>query len=412
MLKFDPRERWTPGEAREHPFIKGLPLVDGQPWVPARHRVLRSRPVGIQIPRQHEPSPVDNFYAASAPNFNAKGRLAMNVTWGTGAGGQPPPRGPVHAPYLQNPPGALPYSYEESAPPPEAQAFAPGSYVPTSTLSMYAPHMSVPSHPNYPSSSRPSSSRRGQPAVAPGSYTGGSHNPYLYGTQSPVGDHRHRASGGHMASSPSGMMSSLAGTPPMYNSSLRQGPMRRTGSRDSMPDSLRMSASRESLGFARVPSLGDMGDDTMFMYASDEEALSPGQGAYGSSQASLIPPSAALGVPSGGLSASLPPTGPRLFSQGRHGPTIYSNPSSNFVFPYTGRHQSQPYNPNVEDMGLTTVQAEAYRISIQSNTIGNQPVPATGEAESEPDGYVHNDRKPDVRYPLRRSSHRSSRQAN
>ncbi|CAN8073908.1 unnamed protein product [Agarophyton chilense] len=409
MLKFDPRERWTPAEAREHPFIRGMPLLDGQPWVPIRHRVLRSRPVGIHIPRQHEPSPVDNFYAASAPNFNAKGRLAMNVTWGTGAGGQPPPRGPVHAPYLQNPPGALPYSYEGIAPPSEAPPFAPGSYVPASTLSMLAPHMSVPSHPNY-----PPSSRRVQPNVAPGSYTGGSYNPYLYRPPSPVGDHRHRTSGGHRAGSPSKMMSSLAANPPMYNSSLRQTPMRRTGSRDSMSDSLRMSASRESLGVARVPSFGDMGEDAMFMYASDEEAVSPGQAMYASAstQPSLIPPSAALAMNSGGLSAALPPPGPRLFSQGRHGPTLYSNPSSQFVFPYTGRQQNQPYNPDVEDMGLTNVQAEAYRISIQSNSIGNQSVPLTGEEESEPDGHIQNDRKPAAGYPLRRSSHRLNRQAN
>ncbi|PXF50162.1 Serine/threonine-protein kinase ppk15 [Gracilariopsis chorda] len=407
MLKFDPRDRWTPAEAMQHPFIKGLPLPDGQPWTPPRHRIVRSRPVGIRIPQHQHSSPVDNVYAASAPNFNAKGRLAMNVTWGTGAGGQLPTRGPMHAPYFpQNAHVASPYNYDDHALPPEEQPFAPGSYVAQSTLSsMFTPPMSVPSHSQY-----PSSSRRPQPGIAPGSYSGGSQGPYMCAPPSPVGDHHRYRPGGHMTNSPTGMMASMAGTPPLSSyGSIRQAPIRRNGSRDSMSDTLRMSASRESLGFGKVPSVGDMGDDSMFLYGSDEETLSPAQNSYVPSHTSqpppLMPPTAAVGMNSVGLSASLPPPGPRLFSQGRLGSSMHSNPSSHFVFPYTGQHQSRPYNPDVEDLGIPTVQSDAYRINVPHG-IPNQPGD-TGTSDPVP-RHVPFDRNAEHHYTKRRYSHRSN----
>lgn len=91
MLRVDPSERWTPAEALEHPFIRGQTLPASQSWCPpARQmRLVRSKPVCIERSNAEQPTPVDEFYSASAPNFTSTGHLIMNTTWGTGAGGKP-----------------------------------------------------------------------------------------------------------------------------------------------------------------------------------------------------------------------------------------------------------------------------------------------------------------------------------
>ncbi|CDF35336.1 Serine/threonine protein kinase [Chondrus crispus] len=89
MLRVDPRDRWNPADALQHPFMKGEPLPGGQPWVPPSrpYRTPGSKPILIQQPGTMAPTPMDEVYSASAPNFTPQGRLNMNTTWGTGAGG-------------------------------------------------------------------------------------------------------------------------------------------------------------------------------------------------------------------------------------------------------------------------------------------------------------------------------------
>lgn len=144
MLKIDPRDRWTPSEAMEHPFIKGIALPGGQPWQPPsrpRRAIMRSRPVFIDMADENEPAPADGLYSASAPNFTAKGRLAESNTWGSGAGGQAP--GVVNHGVLQSPhflPSGSGHERGNVADEDQraSQLFAHGSYIPSSTLSMYA----------------------------------------------------------------------------------------------------------------------------------------------------------------------------------------------------------------------------------------------------------------------------------
>lgn len=191
MLKVDPKERWTPAEALQHPFVKGEPLPDGQPWVPpSRPRRLfpgvnRSRPVGIQqidhnqlhqnqqqyqqpqmyqqqhiIPSHQIPfqahhnmqSPISantmdgacQMYSASAPNFNAHGPLAhmqqqhsqhphqqQHVTNGSGTSGGRT----GFFPYSSNAAFSVGSEPEIMSPPSSRRntfipPFAPGSYVP------------------------------------------------------------------------------------------------------------------------------------------------------------------------------------------------------------------------------------------------------------------------------------------
>eukprot|EP00177_Eucheuma_denticulatum_P004679 GFKZ01008503.1.p1 GENE.GFKZ01008503.1~~GFKZ01008503.1.p1 ORF type:complete len:813 (+),score=65.76 GFKZ01008503.1:405-2843(+) len=151
MLRIDPKERWTPAEALQHPFIHGQVLLSNQPWCPPdrQMRAMRSRPVMIN-PSKEGLTPVEEFYSASAPNFTAKGHLNVNTTWGTGAGGKPAivNRGngmfqfqqqyhlyslDEHVGHLRN--GQR--SGVQGSPLTEERSLAHSSYVPISSLSKY-----------------------------------------------------------------------------------------------------------------------------------------------------------------------------------------------------------------------------------------------------------------------------------
>lgn len=155
-----------------------------------------------------------------------------------------------------------------------------------------------------------------------------------------------------------------------------------------MTNSLRLSASGDSLGYGVSPSIGDMADDQMFPFSCDEDTMSSshtnqGNAACGSTASTnsasqlspLMTQSIAMGINSTGASASLPPPGPRLLGpqlrQTGSG-TYGGNPPSQFVFSYTGQHQSRPYNPDVSelqqrmaDLGVNPASSNGGRASMQ-----------------------------------------------
>lgn len=333
MLRIDPRERWTPAEALQHPFIKGETLPGGQPWVPPSRprRVMRSRAVVIEPSADGDHNPVDGYYSASAPNFNGRGRLSMNATWG--ATGQPAAKVLVNPPYQSHPFGAAAYSFGDSEGPLGGPAFAPGSYAPPSTLGTYGMMGSVPGPPQH--------SRRGPGLVAPGSY-GHDARGLMYQPHSSFDSMQH----GGPAESPSGVMG-RTDTPPLpHTAALRLGnALHVSGSRESLTGSLRMSASRESLGMARVPSVGEMAEDPMFAFGSDDEGLSPAG----------LPPKQPMHTGSVGSSAALPPPGPRL-PQSRSG--MYGSPSNSssrdHAFTRAGNR-----SPSVQANSVDTLMGEA-----------------------------------------------------
>lgn len=348
MLKIDPLDRWTPGEAMQHPFIKGLTLPGGQPWVPQTRlrRIMRSRPVVIDMKDDDEPSPVDSMYSASAPNFTAKGRLALNSTWGTGAGGQPTSRPAANTPYLPHVHGNTTDRYGQPEGPVPAQSFAPGSYVPSTPLSMFDQNLQI--------ANTQTVSRRN--VAVPGSSYGGSclkARPFLYPPGSSATDQLPR---GGTLDSPSGPAGSTGALPAPCSASRKLGGnLHISGSKESLTGSLGMSGSRESLVIGRTSSVGDMGEDPMFGFGSDDEVFSSTQGMTVSQSLPVSQPP--LAIPSSmGASAALPPPGPRL-SLGRSGSGSYGNAAglSSYGYSYTSNQQTRTPNISVGSQSSSDV---------------------------------------------------------
>lgn len=367
MLRVDPRDRWAPGEALQHPFVQGKPLPGGQPWTPPTRprRIMRSRPVFIEQ-FDDSPSPIDSLYSASAPNFNAKGRLAMNTTWGTGAGGQPMTKPSVNVGYQTHHQGVAAYGFGEQEPAVGTPAFAPGSYIPSSTLSMFGQNLSMQGPLPPPPPLAQGTSRRAPPALG-GSYSGASHDPraFLYPPVTSGGDHLQRGSIGGIPENQTAVMAAT-GTPPLpYAAALRLGDnLRMSGSKESLSGSLRLSGSRESLGMGRTNSVGDM-EDPMFAFGSDDEGFSSAQGMQPQPPQQQTMPM--------GASAALPPPGPRL-PTGRGGPAAYGNPSTLASYGYTyttQQHGSRVYHPitglppTSVDVGMSDISPDLHRTAPQ-----------------------------------------------
>lgn len=331
MLRTDPRERWTPAEALHHPFLRGEPLPNGSPWVPPLRprRFTRSRPLFIEAPRRDQEQPLDSIYSSSAPSFNVKARLAMNMAFGSGAGAQAPTKAfQHHAPLQGHFAGAGPYSFgymEGAAPPPPT--FAPGSYVPPPTLSMYGPPA------NMPMPDAPTAPRRAAGASGTSFGNASDHRPLLY----PLGG---------VVDSPSGAMGS-GDTPPLPFASTRvNSGMHTSGSRESLTGSLHMSASKESLGMGRASSVGDMEEDAIFPFGSDDEGLPPGSSSLPPGLPPGLPPkpvanSKHMGMGSGaGSPSGLRALGARL-PQGRSAPYANSTGYPSYDYPYGTSSQTR-----------------------------------------------------------------------
>lgn len=271
MLTIDPRDRWSPAEALQHPFLQGRGLPNGQPWLPlSRSRLLRrSRPVAIEVSNEEDQSPVDEFYSASAPNFTAKGHLNMNTTWGTGAGGQPAGLGRGtgssqlhHQHHTHTALGSAAFKATQNAG--AGVSFAPGSYIPSSTAIMYGPTIATKGErkPLARIRSREDSdqSRLRDHRTWPSSAI-------CSGDRSP----QHRRNGAGEV--PSTVVS--VSTPLSVNSATMKGrsSVQVSGSSESLTGSLQMSGSKESFGIGRTPSECDFGDDPVFPFALDDEAF-------------------------------------------------------------------------------------------------------------------------------------------
>lgn len=379
MLKFDPRERWNPAEALQHPFLSGEPLPNGQPWIPPTRlrRVVRSRPVFIDSAQaKEEPgTSADNLYSASAPNFNARGNLAIPSVSSRFAP-HPPNAFQPHLP--QNPQQRQPHLYQQGQPhglhqspayayaghdyPPQAaHPIAPGSYVPPPAPSMFAPV-------NFPPVAPLPPQRHGHP----GSYgptLGGSHDPRTFLYQPPL-PHTDIANSytqpsqqpSHPASavigSPGGALSS---TPPVpYAAALRFGSgLHLSASRESLTGSgsLHPSASRESLAMVREASANDLSEDPMFSFGSDDEGFSP-SAPHSAGSTAAQPPSSMTGLqqpmelsPGQGASASLPPPGPRPPTSRTS--AAYGNPStlSSYGYTYNSFQQGRTFRPSSGTQG-------------------------------------------------------------
>lgn len=353
MLRLDPRERWIPAEALQHPFILGQPLPGGQPWCPSARsvRVMRSRPIVIEVTNEEEPTLVDEFYSASAPNFTAKGHLNMNTTWGTGAGGQPALMRTStgmfqvhhqhyhhHLPSLHSTAGGT--HGGPDSPLVGRSTFTPGSYVPSSTFLYGAPQ---------PDMGTWQGSGRGDGVSS--IVSGMNNDPHELRTfllpPSGPGGESHSRTGG-ISESPSAL--GRLSTPPMpYAAALRLGGnIQMSGSRESLTGSMGLSGSRESLCLRKVPSANDMGEDPMFPFVPDDEGFGPSQqgghpNAFATSshqqqlrqqqspQSSYHSQATATGA---GATAALPPPGPRL-SQGRGGAVAAYGYPSNLSYGYT-----------------------------------------------------------------------------
>lgn len=352
MLRIDPVERWTPAEALQHPFIFGQPLPGSQPWCPPTKsmRVMRSRPVVIEVPDEGDPTLLDEVYSASAPNFTAKGHLNMNTTWGTGAGGQPAfmrTSNGMFQLHHQNyhhtlPPLHSTVGYDSggtNSPSAGQSSFAPGSYIPSSAY-MYGASQSD-------ARARHGSLRGDGVSNTASAMKSGSHEhgAFLFSSPGAVGEAHPQMSG--VGESPSAL--GMIGTPPLpYGAALRLGNnLTMSTSKESLTGSIRLSGSRESLGFGRVPSVGDMGEDPIFPFGSDDEAFTPMQ--QGGHPNSFVMPAHQLQMQQhspqsshhpqivgagSGASAALPPPAPRLL-QGRGSTSAAYGQPSNLSFGYT-----------------------------------------------------------------------------
>lgn len=357
MLRLDPRERWIPVEALQHPFILGQSLPGGQPWCPSARavRVMRSRPVVIEVTDEEEPTLVDEFYSASAPNFTAKGHLNMNTTWGTGAGGQPTlmrtSNGMFqvhhqhyhhHLPPLHNTTGCSNHGGSDS-PVVGRSTFTPGSYIPSSTFLYGAPQPDM----------RTWQGSVGGDGVSNivSAMNSSSHESraFLLPPSGSAAESRSRMTGA-VSESPSAPMGRIS-TPPMpYAAAFRLGSnIQMSGSRESLTGSIRLSGSRESLGLRKVPSANDVGEEPMFAFMSDDEGFAPAQQQGGppnsfvmsshqqqlrqqqSPQSSYYPQATGMGP---GASSALPPPGPRP-SQGRGSAAAAYGYPSNLSYGYT-----------------------------------------------------------------------------
>lgn len=309
MLKVDPHERWTPAEAKEHPFLSGKPLSNGQPWVPPTRsrRFTRSRPVHIAAPNRPDASNIDSMISSSAPNF-PRSRLAQHPNpW-------PIVRNPADptlavgqvqnghysrtfAPHI--PSGAFSYATQPEVTPIASMPpmFAPGSYVPPSAIPPFNPLQMSSMHrvqQRIPPVLPPLTSFDGRP---------------LYFT-SPADPHSQPGEVGAPAGEPS--------TPIAYG--LPATPMRSTAglhgsaSRESLTSSLHMSASRESLGFVRDPSVTDLCEDGVFQFAPDDDVVV--SGLPGTPLSSVQPP------------APGPPPLSMIPTMANHGVPFSSNPLS------------------------------------------------------------------------------------
>lgn len=355
MLKIDPRDRWTPAEALQHPFMRGESLPGGQPWTPPTrpYRAMRSKPVVIERPTREQPTPVDEFYSASAPNFTPKGRLNMNTTWGTGAGGQPSAisRGTIFQlhPHHHALHGPSAYMHEETDSPGPRQPFAPGSYVPPSAMTMYGTSVG---HPTGPRRGSLGSGSANGPSTGSGSHDFRS---FLLQSGSAASDSQQRSMGIAWDSPGGGTRGSTSPLP--HVASLRMGNgIHVSGSRESLTGSLRMSGSRESLGMG-IPSVGDMGEDLMFPFEPDEKTVSSAHGipflpASLQAQHHNSPhPSQSVGMRSGGASAALPPPAPRT-SLGRGVPAAYGNPAGLSSYGYSYSNLQQQVRSFNASMGM------------------------------------------------------------
>lgn len=344
MLKYDPRDRWSPEEAREHPFLSGEALPNGQPWTPPSRlrRTLRSRPVHIPAPSNRPDNAIiDNLNSASAPNFPREYLAQQPTHWPTfpnptdgvmGTGQfQNAQYSRTFAPYGPN--GAFSYAPHPDMGPMGVvhPMIGPGSYVPPSAV---PPFTSVPmprihqSHHRVPSSLPPVGSYDGRPVI-------------FADRQPPFRDHS-TSLADHSAALGYGM-----GSTPLWPGS----GLHASGSRESLTGTLHPSASRESLGFGRDPSATDLSEDGVFQFAPDEDSYLP---ANSGAPISALPPATGhstlgipglgnYGVPVSGNSVTSPsggllPTGRRL-SGGR---SIAGPGTSPMVGPFryaVGSHQ-------------------------------------------------------------------------
>lgn len=371
MLKVDPRERWSPAEAKQHPFLSGEPLPNGQPWIPStRHRrPIRSRPVHIAAPNRPDTSNMDSMISSSAPNF-PRARLAQQfnpwpvmhnpvdpiLTIGETQNGQYSRTFVPHGPS-----GAFSYAAQPEVTPLASMppVFAPGSYVPSSTIPPFNPLQMQSLH---------HAQHRIPPVLPPvASFDG---RPVFF---APPAD-RHSQPGevpsGVVRDQSASMGYGLSATSLRSTTALHG-----SASRESLTGSLRMSASRESLGFVRDPSVNDLCEDGVFQFAHDDETVFSGlsgttapPSAPGPSTLGMIPPMANHSGSRSGNPMSpggRPPPAARRSSAGRSTSMFGTTPGAG---PYSfslGLHQrTRP----IRTSGGTT---EALPIPFSSDVIMN-----------------------------------------
>lgn len=377
MLKIDPRDRWTPSEVLQHPFLNGQSLPNGQPWVPPTRprRFNRSRPVNIGHGDAHDDDPAQHgTYSASAPNFNARGPLAFGQPrWPTSITPADDPSTPTaivgtpddnanaqyarpFAPYAPSGAYSLASDSDVGSSAHHASAFtAPGSYIPPSVLSTFSSTMPL----------QPLQSvRSAQGGMSVGSYDA---RPLVYAPPADVQlqpqqsqfqpQLRHNATARAVTDSPSGVM---ALTPPVAygvsgSSTARIGNLGGVSaglpvstSRESLTGSLQLSPSKDS-GMGREASATDLYEDGMFAYGSDDDAFNAsGQpsvpiGHTGGGHFHQL--ATASGSASHPGSAALPPAGPRLGGSSRGVPS-FGNPSTlpSYGYAYDNFQQQQQHS--------------------------------------------------------------------
>lgn len=389
MLKFDPKERWTPSEVLQHPFLSGRVLPNVQPWTPPTRprRLNRSRavPIGQMVPLGL-PVAHDGDYSASAPNFNASGPLAaMQSHWAgpnvpAANAGSGEPGGASGSAFNSYGNAAFAYSGEPDGSggmgqPPTGVFATPGSYIPPSVVSSFVPPPVL------------QATRSAGHGVSASSYDARSFfyrppaegppaAPRRTGYQSQFQPLRHGASRA-VSDSPSGVMAmappvSFGVSPGGSSSARRDRPtgglgnssLRNSISRESLTGSLHQSPSRESLGVQRDAAASDLVEEG-FAIGSDDEGAFPG---VMSLQTSILQGSTTLGAPhnhpgsgAGGTSAvnstaahpgsaALPPPGPRLTnSNTRPGAgASFGNPSTlaSYGYGYENSQSTQQANNN------------------------------------------------------------------
>lgn len=310
MLKVDPRERWTPTEAKEHPFLSGDPLPNGQPWIPPTRlrRPIRSRPVHIATPNRSDASNMDSIISSSAPNF-PRSRLAhQSNPW-------PAMHNPADATVtkseIQNgqysrtfiphgPSGAFSYAAQPEVTPMASlpPVFAPGSYIPSSAIPPFNPlQMQSLHHPQ----------QRIPPVLPPVvSFDG---RPVYFTTPADRHSQPVEIPSGAVGDQSTSMGYGLSTTPLRSTTGLHG-----SASRESLTGSLHLSASRESLGFVRDPSVTDLCEDGVFQFAPDDDAVFSGPSGATLSTAPPVAPG--------------PPTLGMLPVMANHGVSLSGNPIS------------------------------------------------------------------------------------